>query len=1548
MFTSYAQNFEDVMLWRALGGVKDGFYIDIGAEDPIANSVSYAFYERGWRGVHVEPTPEYAARLREERPDETVLETAISSVTGDLVLYEIPDTGMSTADREIAERHRAKGFTVRDITVTSLALHELLDRFGDRPIHWLKIDVEGMEQAVIEGWRPSGVRPWIVVVESTEPNSQRQNHQGWEPLLIELGYQFVYFDGLNRFYVHADKVELKTHFATGPNFFDQFAVDKRTPYGSVLYGELNERDDTIRSLNTRNSQLLTAINKRNLDLQRFDQIEAQLTSMLASRSWRITAPLRAGADALRYLRSWAIGWVTLMPGSMPRRTISALIGKLDQRVQKPALRRILRDIALRIPGVGGRLRNVVRRQRDVRFGEDMRQLLDSRRTGGRRTQASRPVVAAGTCGTDRRLLIYVDHTISCPVNTGVQRVTRGISRVLAAGDENVAFVKWDEELGSCVPITPEEREWLSRWHGPEFGEGPDEDRLPAEDLTAVNSGADQSWLIVPEVTHHQGGGKPTALQLITWARQSGLKTGFVFYDAIPLRREEFVSLAPAHNDYMRHLRLADVIWPISRASGEDLKAFWAASERADKDTTPEVVPMHLPVDFSTAERSDTKESEHVVLCVGTVEPRKNQLGLIEAFKRYRSEHPDSDWTLKLVGNMHSHVAEAVLGHEDAHVHYLGTLSDEELDDLYRRCAFTVFPSTDEGYGLPILESVWYGKPCLCANFGAMGEIAEGGGCATTDVRDPDALHQTLTRLIEDGEWRRRLAAEACGRELPTWEDYAAQLLATTKTETALRKGLGTIYYYIDATRSYNGNTGIQRVVRQLARSLQELGLRLVPVVWGGADEALKPARPKDLIHLARWSGPTADAWAGWVEPGRQDGNAWFIMPELPLNLTPEEQQHLVDFTRARGIQSCAIFFDAIPWKMRDVYPPAFANAQFAYMKVLAGYDRVLPISEYSAHDLISLLGVELDRPQSLENRIVPRPLAGEFRSQQRVTDAGDEADPETVSILAVGTVEPRKNHELLLRAFKAARQKSGKHLRLTIAGGSASFDMELPSRVRASVDGDPDIEWREGLDDETLVGLYAAADFTVYASVEEGFGLPILESLWNGKPCICAGFGAMAEVGVGGGCLMVDVCDETALADAIVRLADDPTYRHSLKREALSRRFKTWRDYAIDVGSELLAATAPATGSRELMPAETAAALSAPMGLAPRPKLSVCISTYNREPWLRVNLDNWARLYPEPVPGVELLVCDNASTDNTSAVVRPFQSRPDFRYVRNTYNVGMLGNLRETSDAANGEFVWILGDDDLIMPGTIERVLSAIEKNPEAVMVYLNYAYTREDDTTKIKDLDAFFASATPIVPPEPDMVAPVREISTRNENFFTAIYTLALRRDHAINAYSQNTSGRPFSTMLTAIPTTYYVLNHMMDKTGVWLGTPQLVVNMNVSWLKYAPLWILERIPEVYEIAEIRGASQGEVDRWRRHSLDGILHYFPEIYREDPLGNAEYFVPARLVRRFKHLPEFRSAAGALARTYRIAHEGGHSGADEPVEYVFASLSNLAPTDTGR
>ena len=201
-FRSYAQNLEDIVLWRALHGVRKGFYLDIGANEPRCHSVSRGFYEQGWRGVHVEPSAECAARLREDRPDEPVHELALSDRCGELEFFLAPVNGLSTG----VARNAMPGSRSCRVAMRTLAS---FGRGWPAPeVHWMKVDVEGMEASVLRGWDPSLLRPWILLVEATRPNSTERNHAEWEHLVLAAGYRFTLFDGLNRFYVAAERPEL--------------------------------------------------------------------------------------------------------------------------------------------------------------------------------------------------------------------------------------------------------------------------------------------------------------------------------------------------------------------------------------------------------------------------------------------------------------------------------------------------------------------------------------------------------------------------------------------------------------------------------------------------------------------------------------------------------------------------------------------------------------------------------------------------------------------------------------------------------------------------------------------------------------------------------------------------------------------------------------------------------------------------------------------------------------------------------------------------------------------------------------------------------------------------------------------------------------------------------------------------------------------------------------------------------------------------------------------------------------------------------------------
>lgn len=372
MLISYAQNFEDVLLWRALKHVEAGFYIDIGAQSPVEDSVSLAFYEHGWRGVHVEPTPFYAAALRDARPDEEVIEAAISTEEGTITFFEVPRTGLATGVKQIADRHLADGLSVSSLEVKTLRLCTLLDRYENKDIHWLKIDVEGMERDVIESWLPSTARPWVVVVESTAPRSREVNCSEWEPQLLALGYEFANFDGLNRFYVHESQHQLAEALHVGPNIFDDFAVGGSTPYARMLNADLVDlrrqvEDETAAAVHLARgtgaiqpngqtqvtfAQAIEALasevarlrQSADASLHRIAELERSLFAVHASISWRVTAPFRRLKPSVDTMLLW------------PRQTARASLDRTMKWVStRQRAKALLKRLVHLVPAVERRL-----------------------------------------------------------------------------------------------------------------------------------------------------------------------------------------------------------------------------------------------------------------------------------------------------------------------------------------------------------------------------------------------------------------------------------------------------------------------------------------------------------------------------------------------------------------------------------------------------------------------------------------------------------------------------------------------------------------------------------------------------------------------------------------------------------------------------------------------------------------------------------------------------------------------------------------------------------------------------------------------------------------------------------------------------------------------------------------------------------------------------------------------------------------------------------------------------------------------------------------
>lgn len=229
-FVSFAQNLEDVTLWRALGHLENGYYIDVGAYSPHVDSVTHAFYDRGWRGINIEPNPEYLEQLKARRDRDVNLGTAVSEEAGEAVLHIIENTGLTTLQSDIAEMHARNGWKARQITVQTRSLNSIWAEHvpPDQEVHFLKVDVEGHERAVIASLDWTRYRPWIVVVEATVPARDELSCSVWDEILCEAGYEHVYWDGLNRFYLATEHSDLKDAFLNPLDVSDGFTTSDHT------------------------------------------------------------------------------------------------------------------------------------------------------------------------------------------------------------------------------------------------------------------------------------------------------------------------------------------------------------------------------------------------------------------------------------------------------------------------------------------------------------------------------------------------------------------------------------------------------------------------------------------------------------------------------------------------------------------------------------------------------------------------------------------------------------------------------------------------------------------------------------------------------------------------------------------------------------------------------------------------------------------------------------------------------------------------------------------------------------------------------------------------------------------------------------------------------------------------------------------------------------------------------------------------------------------------------------------------------------------------
>jgi glycosyltransferase involved in cell wall biosynthesis len=401
-------------------------------------------------------------------------------------------------------------------------------------------------------------------------------------------------------------------------------------------------------------------------------------------------------------------------------------------------------------------------------------------------------------------MIYVDVTSSCesPMNTGVQRMARGLFRNLRA-HYPVTPLRWEPSLRSYCVLSPRERGFLEKpfagllAHKARAVPGRLANPIPLWskfrrqsarrrfDLPAhLHSG---DIFLVPEIFPDNR---------IDWLENVSRKTNTqwiaFFHDAITWRRPELTSDKRRQHftDYMKALASFDKVVAVSEEAADDLRNFW---DESGDDSRIQLNPWPVDDQFATPMKESPlgfEKNRPNVLCVGTLEARKNHLTLFQASEKiWRECGPVFE--LILIGRKTAEFGDRVIAElrrmrrAGQPVRWHRHVDDEKLLATYDGCAFTVFPSLAEGFGLPIIESLRRGRPCLCGENGALGERARNGGCLTVDQTNAAALAEAMQRLLTDEELYSRLCREASARHFDTWEDFIARLRPLFSPEASL-------------------------------------------------------------------------------------------------------------------------------------------------------------------------------------------------------------------------------------------------------------------------------------------------------------------------------------------------------------------------------------------------------------------------------------------------------------------------------------------------------------------------------------------------------------------------------------------------------------------------------------------------------------------------------------------------------------------------------------------------------------------------------------------
>lgn len=379
-------------------------------------------------------------------------------------------------------------------------------------------------------------------------------------------------------------------------------------------------------------------------------------------------------------------------------------------------------------------------------------------------------------------------------------------------------------------------------------------------------------------------------------------------------------------------------------------------------------------------------------------------------------------------------------------------------------------------------------------------------------------------------------------------------------------------------------------------------------------------------------------------------------------------------------------------------------------------------------------------------------------------------------------------------------------------------------------------------------------------------------------------------------------CKTKAVHDRLVALAEQHTYEGMLPTccgwEA--DREKAWDRFCDIVG------TLPARKARHRLIAlreehyQAACKNIAYKEPGPAAALTIIISTYNAGHFLERNIEWILRMIAPLQEKVRLVVADNASTDDTPQRMERFLSNTLFEYVRVPANTGLLGNLNFCATLFRARHVWIIGADDIVVPGAIADVLTLLEQEPGCPFIFPNFGVYYRSAIGAEEQCSTFVEECTVLGRnPDPTGIYTVKDIARQHDNLFTAFYAIIFRSDIMAAVFNSPFTGRFFGSVMDTVPSTEVILQNFPEVRAIWRAEPAIVGNGHNTWRENRVAWHAVIMP--HELARQAGVRPDILRQWSKGHIDLFREaesLFPDPQVATRFGQADLDASFRVFRQ--------------------------------------------------